>query len=502
MANKFTEILDILIGRNPKSGTLEKTLAPVNSPKTAKKSVLPPKSYSGGRSSQVDTGAHDNLIKDKANRLTGFTTPEFNPQLIPLIRKMYKQNGDMGLVLYDLLRLTNTGHIIKFSEETAIGDQNAMRRHLKEKGKTWGDGTYGIPGLVDKMIMQAWVAGAISFEPYPNKELNGVENVAFVNPENIRFKLEKGRYTPYQISLGLPHKNNIPGYIKLNKETYRYIGIFTDLEVPYGTPPFIPALFALAKQKNMDCNIDNILELMGLLGFLNVKIEKPDQGEMSDSQYKEHLEAFQEEVKNRVSTGLKDGISVGYMEDIEYDFHSTTQNLEGVTDLYTQNEVQIANGLKVHASFMGVTAGKSETHLSIIFTKMLSQLNHIHTMLAYCLEHLYQMELMLSGYGYQEITVKFNTSTILDELKYQQANEIKIRNLEHLYDQGIISQEEFADETGYMTPDQEEPRVSREAIPPDQAEKDQDHETKKDANDRKNREKAKPQPKRKDTKTE
>lgn len=487
---KIKNIWDIILGKNP-------PLPFAGKPK--KEPMVPPPPPKGGRSSQVDDGYNDTVFRITKAPF-GFVAPEFNPDVIPTIRTMYKKNGDMGLVLYDLLRLTNTGHRIKFSEETAFGEQLEMRRHLKEKGKTWGDGTYGVSGLIDKMIMQAWIAGAISFEPYPDKDLKGVENVAFVNPENIRFRLEKGRYKPYQIAKTLMAKKADAGYVKLNTETYRYIGLFTDLEVPYGTPPFIPALFSLAKQANMDCNIDNILELMGLLGFLSITVAKPDQEDMKDEEYKQYLKAFQKEVKDNVATGLKDGVSVGYIDDIEYDFHSTTQNLEGVSEIYTQNETQVANGLKVHSSFMGVTANKSETHLSIIFTKMLSQLQHIHAILAFCLEHLYQMELTLAGYGYQEITVEFNTSTILDELKYQQAEEIKIRNLEHLYDQGIISQEEFSDEMGRMSPDQEEPRVSRDPIPPDQAEKDQNHETKKDANDRKNREKAKPQPKRKDTK--
>lgn len=37
-------------------------------------------------------------------------------------------------------------------------------------------------------------------------------------------------------------------YIKLNPETYFYVGMFNDTDEPYGVPPFMPALDSLKGQ--------------------------------------------------------------------------------------------------------------------------------------------------------------------------------------------------------------------------------------------------------------
>src|SRR5690606_11990150 len=94
---------------------------------------------------------------------------------------------------------------------------------------------------------------------------------------------------------------------------------------------------------------------------------------------------------------------------------------------------KLATALKTHPTFMGFTEGGSE-EMGIVFTKMLAQLKNIHKSLSYVLEHGYRMELLLAGFDPKGLRVEFNPSTITDELKFQQAQEIKIRNLQALYD--------------------------------------------------------------------
>jgi len=433
---------------------------------------------------------------------TKFVTPQFNIDAIPVIRKLYKVNSDMGLVLFDLITLTNTGYKVKFNQGMSPQAQDLARKHIKDMSKNWGDGVSGLNGLINKMVGQIWIGGALSYEAEVNKTIDGISNICLVNPENIAWELKGGRYYPYQKRVNNTElqKGN---YIKLNQATYKYFGLMGDEEIPYAVPPLLTALNAIKKQNKADENVDNIMELMGLLGFLEVNIEKPDQeGDESDAAYLLRLDKLLEDTKNNTMGGLRRGLSVGIKGDHEYKFNSTTQNISGVYDIYSQFRLKSASGLKAHPSMMGIDAGKSETHLSIVFTKMISQLSSIHMLLEAALEHIISLELTLRGIPFEGLEIKFNPSTVSDSLKMEQAKEIKVRNLNALYDQGIIDQYQYAEEMGYGTPSEEEPRVSRDKPDPADAEKKQVKEKKKDANDRKNRSKDKPQPKRKDTKPE
>lgn len=126
------------------------------------------------------------------------------------------------------------------------------------------------------------------------------------------------------------------------------------------------------------------------------------------------------------------------------------------------NQQSVANGLGVNGSLIGVQNNLTEGGTGILLSKMISQLRNIQMLLKYALEFLYTLELRLAGYNNKGVVVTFGTSTISDELKVQQGIEYKIRNLVSLYNQGIISQEEFAWSMGYEKPDQKEPRQMEE----------------------------------------
>lgn len=83
-------------------------------------------------------------------------------------------------------------------------------------------------------------------------------------------------------------------------------------------------------------------------------------------------------------------------------------------------------------------------------------------LVAYVLERLYSLELRLAGFNNKGMKIDWGTSTVSDEVKIQQGRQYKIQNLDLLYKAGIISQEQYAWEMGYDSPDEDEPRVSLE----------------------------------------
>lgn len=455
---------------------------------------IDPKSIPGSRGSRPTIKSSYSDMRGK----TTFVNMEFISEYIPIIRKLSWINQDVGLAINDMVQLTNTGHRIKFDPGVLGEQQEEMRRHIQVRQKEWGDGIDGMNGLVNKMVSQIWIAGALSNEWVPASDLSKISNLALVNPETIRFSWNKKklRFNPYQKQNYETGERVLEKMVKLNENTFKYFALNGDTEIPYGIPPFLTAMNALSTQGDMDQNIRFIMKQIGLLGFFEALMAKPHQedGE-SDEQYAARLVKMLDEAKDNLLSGIGEGIVVGYKEDHEFNFNSTTKNLNGVADIYSQNERLVANGLKVAPEFLGIGSGGAETGINIIFTKMLSQLQNVQKIVAANLKYGYSLELKLAGFNFKHLQVEFNPSTITDELKFQQGMEYKIRNVFNKYQMGVIGQQEAAFELGYDKPDQKEPRGPISGASAQETDKD----TKNDSA-KKQRDKAKPQPKRKDQK--
>lgn len=452
------------------------------------------KSIPGTRGSRPTISSSYSDMRGK----TTFVNMEFISDYIPIIRKLSWINQDVGLAINDMVQLTNTGHRIKFDPGVSGEQQEEMRRHLEARQKEWGDGIDGMNGLVNKMIAQIWISGALSNEWVPATDLSKISNLALVNPETIRFSWNKKklRFNPYQKQNYETGERVMEKLVKLNENTYKYFALNGDTEIPYGIPPFLTAMNALSTQGDMDQNIRFIMKQIGLLGFFEALMAKPHQedGE-SEEQYAARLIKMLDEAKDNLLSGIGEGIVVGYKEDHEFNFNSTTKNLNGVADIYAQNERLVANGLKVAPEFLGIGSGGAETGINIIFTKMLSQLQNVQKIVAANLKYGYSLELKLAGFNFKHLQVEFNPSTITDELKFQQGMEYKIRNVFNKYQMGVIGQQTAAFELGYDKPDQKEPRGPISGA----STQDKDKDTKNDSA-KKQRDKDKPQPKRKDQK--
>lgn len=389
---------------------------------------------------------------------TRFVDTTFHRDYIPAIRKLYKVNPDMSIVLQDTFKLANTGHHIDFpynSDEEA----QRMEEHLSTVTKKWSNYTAGVDGLVNKMIVQCLVAGAISIEGVPSQKIDGVSTVLFIKPEEIYFKREaNGVYHPYQINKTYD-RGITNDFIKLNTSTYKYIATYGDTDEPNGVPLFMAALAPIITQKDMKVNFDEIMSLVGMLGFLEVKTAKPSRlASESEPAYQRRLDKYLIEVKKSVKEGMKDGVVVGYDEDHDFKLNSTPKDAGNVDKLWNLNQQHVANGLSTTGPLIGVNGTTTEGGTGILLSKLISQLKNIQTLVSHALVFLYELELKLAGFNCKGVTITFNKTTIADDVKFQQAMEYKIRNLTALYNQGIISQKGFARETGHKKPHLAEPR--------------------------------------------
>lgn len=435
-----------------------------------------------------------------------FLEPGYQFDVIPLIRKIKDVNPDVSQAFKDIVQLANTGHEISFDPSVKPADQIAMREEIAEASKNWVEGAAGMHGIINKMLSQCLVGGAISNEWVPNFDLTTIEKLKFVYPENIRWVKKRGRsqYLPYQkitpdlLNIRRNSRGVVDGeLIPLNPRTFRYYALMGDAELPYGNPPYLPALTGLSTQSRMLSNIDHIVSTMGILGWAEALMDKPEQnnGE-GDKEYIARLNSTLIDLKTRVQEQLRDGVSVGYKDDHEFDFKQTVKSADGVDSLWAHNEQQIASALDFDPAFMGRSYNTSETMITILFTKMISQLSNIQNTLEHNLSYGLDLFLKLRGYDFRYIKVEFNKSTITDDLKYQQAMEIKSRVGIQKYLMGTINEHMYAREMGYDSPAESSPRVSPEALAGKSTDKSKDEarEKQKDKSERESREKRKEGP--------
>lgn len=419
--------------------------------------------------SREDYTDHLSLVKKGLN----FLEPGYQFDVVPLIRKIKDANSDVSQAFKDVIQLANTGHELKFDPGVSPESQKLMREEIDNAAKNWVEGSSGIHGIVNKMFAQLLVGGAIANEWVPNFSLTSIEKIKFLYPERIRWARVKGsnKYVPYQ-----KINNNINGirgtgnlvdgqYVKLNPTTFRYYSLLGDAELPYGIPPYLPSLAGVSTQGRMLDNIDKIVSIMGILGWAEALMDKPDQrdGE-GDKQYADRLNSILTELKGRVQEQLRDGVSVGFKDDHEFDFKQTVKSAEGVDSLWATNEQQIASGLDFDPAFMGRSYNTSETMITILFTKMIAQLTNIQNTVEHNLTYGLDLFLKLRGFKFKYIKVEFHKSTITDDLKYQQAMEIKGRVAIQNYLMGTINEHMYAREMGYDSPVQETPRVPPEVL--------------------------------------
>lgn len=420
---------------------------------------------------------------------------DFAREVIPVIRKLTWINADVSQALDNVVTLGNTGYELQFDEDMKPEEVKKARAHLELKMEKWSVLLGGRSGIVNRMFRQAMISGAISNEWVPQSDLKGIKKIAFVKAEEIFFKFDslKQEFNPYQkVKSLLGNKTSeVDGLIYLDLKTFRYLSLQGDDDNPYGIPPYMSALQDLDLQDKMKSNINFIVTQLGIVGFMQMLLEKPDRTRVeNDSEYEVRLQNLLIEAKARISGGIRDGIMVGFKDDVEFEFNTATKSVTGVNEIFQEMELQIASGLKMDASLLGRSYSGSEGQITVVLNKQISQLKNIQNLVSENLKFGFTLELLMAGFSFKEIKVVFNPSTLLDDYKLQQGQEVKLRNIQAEYNMGIIGQDKAAERAGYKKADQKKPRLMADSASAAAGKK--VREDSKNSSDRKSRKSKKP----------
>lgn len=403
---------------------------------------------SGGRSSVPE------LVSSFApsNRLVEIP-PDFAVEYLSTLENLAAYNSDISYALDNIVQLANTPHSIEFSDKVSERQAKEMRVHLKAKEASWYANSGGFRSLKADLLAQIVINGALSAEAYPDEKLKGIKQIVRVSPKVIRFAYnsENDTYEAYQMASGLRRDNAVNGMVKLNPLTYKYIALRRYFQSPYATPPFISAIDMLVTQKDMLSNFKNIMQKLGMLGFLSAEVTPPEQlpGEDKTAYWNRCLAYLNDVVYPQVSKNLGKGFVAGFKDRHKFELQGNNMNVQGAEGLFKLVQSRIYAGVKQDPNMLGENYSVTETFGRVVLAKLLSQVEDYQTVVDTFLEHVYLLELKLAGYSPGYVEVHSEKPLVNDQLKEEQAQEKKIANVKSKRDMGIISQTTAAQELGY-----------------------------------------------------
>lgn len=418
--------------------------------------TIDPQDLPTGRVSVEPTLTLADMVRDFLGEYSTARS-KFPLEYLQVMQSLSLVNPNVSQMVGNVVELGNTGHSI-FIEDTDPRQEAQILDVLDQFSLTGFSRFGGLEGYVNSAFGQIARSGPVSVEWIVKDDLSGLEGAVFVPVESIRFVLdpELNRYLPYQKVDNLEVRG---GMIPLNTYTYQYLPLHVLDNSPYAIPPILPAMEAIMIEREVMKNFKFIAKKVGLLGFLSFLMKAPmtKAGE-SPEQYQARCRKVLADAAEDIKHNYRDGIALGFMESMQVTHTSVMGSAQGASDMLKEIELQIFSGLKADPALHGRTYSTTETYAGVVYEKMLAQLSNYRRLVKSTLEYAYKLELNLRGLTYGSLSVEFNPSKSLKPDLDANTYLVKVNTLSKLYADGIISQERYAQEAGYDTPDQPGPR--------------------------------------------
>jgi hypothetical protein len=376
-------------------------------------------------------------------------------EVLDYVELLATYNPDYSQAVDNIRTLANSGH--NLFVDGPVRTTRRVKDILEEKARTIQDRHGGIDGLIDKLLKQAAVYGAMCGEWALSEELDDVVDFVDVNPKSIRFFWEDEHYAPYQKVTGAQAKQaeergqkvRNGNCIKLNEATFYYFAFDAAPSIPYGTPPFIAALANIAIQRDMIHNMSQIVKKVGLLGIIDLTIKSlPRNPGETDDQYESRAGRYLDEYVTVVEDMVRDGGLV-HFDDVEANSYNITGNAAGATNIFKQNEELIFSGLKSMPSVQGRSYSTTETYAGVAYDIIIRNTLKYQRACKRMIEAGYWLMTTLQGEAPKSIRIEFRSNKTLQRLQNAQAESMEIRNAGMMWLSGVIDQMGFAQKLGY-----------------------------------------------------
>lgn len=355
-----------------------------------------------------------------------FVNPRYPREWLYVIEKAVMANPNLSQMFELIIDLANTGHKVE-----VVNNEEAQQEIEELAEKLNAD------GLVNQLLAQIALYGAISVEIVVSKKLDGIEKIIRVPPTTIYFAYneETDAFEPYQ-QVGTLDP------IKLNPETYIYEPLLTMDGSPYGIPPFLAALSSIEVQEEILSQLKGLAKKLGLVGFLDVEFpllqRAPNETEV---EYQKRLMEYLDNIAVNIAENMTKGIFL-HFEGTKAQFKEVGGIVSGARDIIEMNEQWIISGAKGQPSLLGRTTGSTETWATVAYEQFVRMLQNYQRLVRRVMERIYKLHLTLKGYDFEDVNFVFNP---LPSLKPDLQSEIfakKAQAVVSLIQAGVIDIEQ------------------------------------------------------------
>ncbi|MBE7439113.1 MAG: hypothetical protein HS115_11700 [Spirochaetales bacterium] len=370
--------------------------------------------------------------------------PDFPIDFLDLIQRLVMITPDLSQAVKRIVQLANTG--LEFELEDA-SDEMREKARLEIK-----DFLAAHPSIINRLIRQVALTGAVSAEAVPNLDMKGLAEMRPVRVASVRFAREEARgRTTY-----VPHQLIQNGYALLNPRQYYYEALETTEESPYAIPPFIAAIESVFIQKDASTSIKSVLGKLGLLGFLHVVRRRPrprpgDRPEELAAREEKELQLLRDSALSKLSKGL----IVSY-DDVSTEHAPVTGDTRGFDSVWKTNEEQIASGLDIDPAILGRSYSTTETYAGVVFTAFVRKLANLRHPVENFLKFALTLHLRSLGYQFSRLSAQWGNDAAIDrqadalaEKARAETEQLQIGNVLTKKAAGIIGLDDAARELGY-----------------------------------------------------
>ena len=370
-------------------------------------------------------------------------------------------NADFSQAVDNVKNLANPGFniLVNSKDESKAAKYREKLTQIERKIKPKFGGFHGI---ANGLVRQGAIYGAMCGEWIINADLTDVVDFVFLNPKNIRFfwDEEEQDWHPYQkvdmlqVEMAKKRGQEIRNLdcIRLNTTTFIYYNAFALNNNPYGVPPFISSLEPIEVQRQLLNNLKSITKKMGMLGILEVVIERlPMEAEETFNQYLARCQAFLLNYQGLIQNMVNEG-GIVHFDDSEVKNLSIAEKAEGAEKLFTLNEEQIFSGLHTMPSVQGRSYSTTETYASVSYEILLRSIGDFTMGAKYIIEQGCWLMDKVWGIGVDEITLDFNENKAVNQLQKAQAEAISINTDLTLWRNKILNQTNVAQRHGIDVP--------------------------------------------------
>jgi hypothetical protein len=364
-----------------------------------------------------------------------FVNPKYPREWLNIIAKAVVANPILSQVHNLVINLANTGHIVQVEGK----DAEKAKDELEELAFL-----LNTDHLVNQLIAQINISGAISAEVVVAENLQGIKKVVFVPASTVYFVYneETDEYEPYQwVGTANP--------IKLNPMTYKYLPLLTLEDSPYAIPPFLASLSIVEVVESMITELKGLAQKIGLIGFLDVKFpplaKAPNE---TETEYQERALKWLENIAQQVVENMSKGIFLHY-DGTEAEFKEISPNAGGLREIIDLAEKWLIEGAKSQPAMLGFSTGYTETWATVALHVFSAQLENIQRFVKRFLEFVYRLHLMLKGFDIEDVNIIFNP---LPDFETQRKAETRLKEAQRiatLLQAGVIDVETAKKELGY-----------------------------------------------------